>query len=79
MTQSNSLTPRQIDSIKAYKELSTESRSAILSAIVNLKMMSLKNQRLTPEIMLEELTATGHLDIALGCYEAELIGHREWS
>lgn len=79
MTQSNSLTPGQIDSLKAYKELSTESRCAILSAITNLKMMSLKNQRLTPEIMLEKLTATGHLDIALDCYAAELLCHREWS
>ena len=79
MTQSNSLTPRQIDSLKAYKKLLVEDRCVILEAITRLKMMAATRQIVTSEVVLEKLTATGHLDIALDCYAAELLCHREWS
>lgn len=79
MTQSNSLTPRQIDSLKAYKEMPARDRCAIVAAITNLRIMSVSGQMLTPEIVLKKLTATGYLDIALDCYAAELISHQQWS
>ena len=79
MTQSNSLTPRHIDSLKAYKELPIKDRCAIVAAISNLKLMSANGQLLTPEVIVEKLTPTGHLILAFSCYEIELIAHQQWS
>ena len=79
MTQSYSLTSRHLDSLKAYKELPVESRCAIVAAISNLKMMRANGQLLTPEVIVEKLTPTGHLILAFSCYEIESIAHQQWS
>ena len=79
MTQSNLLAPRHIDSLKAYKELPVESRCAIVAAVSNLKMMRANGQLLTPEVIVEKLTPTGHLILAFSCYEIESIAHQQWS
>lgn len=67
MTTTNKLTPNQIDSLKAYKKLPTEDRCTILSAVTKLELMRINGNPPSQQIMLEELTATGHLDIALDC------------
>lgn len=79
MTQSNSLTPRHLESLKAYKALPVKDRCAIIAAISNLKVMRANGQVLTPEAIVEKLTPTGRLILAFSCYEIESIAHQQWS
>ena len=66
------LTPRQIDEIKTYKELPVKDQAMIMGQISNLELMRDNGDTISSEIILKCLTATGHLDVALSCYAAQL-------
>ena len=66
------LTPRQIDEIKAYKKLPEKGQSTIMSQISKLVLTEANGGNISSEIIIECLTATGHLDIAFSCYAAQL-------
>lgn len=74
MTQSDFLTPKQQEYVKDYKELSSKDRVTILAAISRLVLMAAMNRVPSQETLLNLLTETGYLDIAMACYVAQLHG-----
>ena len=72
MTQFNPLTPSQIDQLKAYEKLSDKDKSGILEAVQNLEQMRSTGQTPSEDDIFTQLSATGHLEIGLACYVAQL-------
>ena len=66
------LSPRQIDEIKAYKELPEKEQIMIMCQISKLVVMEANGDNISSEIITEDLSATGHIEIALACYAAQL-------
>ena len=66
------LTPRQIDEIKAYKQLPEKDQVMIMRQISELVLTEANGDTISLEIILKCLTVTGHLEIALACYAAQL-------
>lgn len=65
-------TPDSIDRLKQYKRLPAKDRSAVLMAVSKLEQIRVSGNPPSPEVVLECLTATGHLDIAMAIYGAQL-------
>lgn len=74
MTQSDLLTPKQQTQLQAYKELPTKDQVVILVSISRLVGMAAGGKTPSQQTMLNLLTETGHLDIAIACYAAQLHG-----
>ena len=72
------LTPKQVNQLKAYKELPVKDKAMIAGQITNLEVMRIQNNVPSSETMLEHLTATGHFEIALACYSAQIL-KQEWA
>ena len=78
MTESNSPTPKQLDSLKAYRELSAEEKRAILdilSAVSDLELMRINGNSPSIEVIRKKATATGYPSIVLHFYIAKLKGN----
>ena len=72
------LTPGQVNQLKAYKELPVKDQAMIAGQVTNLELMKIQGNVPSPETMLEYLTATGHFEIALACYSAQIL-KQEWA
>ena len=72
------LTSQQVDKIKAYKELPVKDQAMIAGQVTSLELMRIQGNVPSPETVLEHLTATGHFEIALACYSAQIL-KQEWT
>ena len=72
------LTPKQVNQLKAYKQLPVKDQAMIAGQVTNLELMTIQGNAPSPETMLEYLTATGHFEIALACYSAQIL-KQEWA
>ena len=72
------LTLEQVNQLKAYKELPVKDQAMIAGQIANLEVMRIQNNIPSSETMLEYLAATGHFEIALACYSAQIL-KQEWA
>lgn len=68
------LEQHQAESIAAYKSLPIKEQAAIAIALTKLRMKLINGQAPSPEEIISISQESGHRDIALGCYGAELIG-----
>jgi len=66
------LTSRQVDEIKAYKQLPEKDQAMIMRQISELVLTGANGDTISSEVMVKCLTATGHFEIALACYAAQL-------
>ena len=66
------LTSQQIDEIKAYKQLPEKDQVMIMRQISELVLTEANGDTISSKTISECLTATGHLEIALACYAAQL-------
>ena len=66
------LSPQQVDEIKAYKQLPEKDQVMIIRQISELVLTEANGDTISSETISKCLTATGHLEIALACYAAQL-------
>ena len=66
------LTQDQIEKLTEFQRLSKEKKSHILEAVFNLEQRRLSGHEPSPDEIFNQLSATGHIEIGLACYVAQL-------
>lgn len=66
------MTPDQVQKLTAFHNLPDKNRSDIFAAIQNLEQMRVSGYSPSPNEIFDQLSATGHLEIGLACYVAQL-------
>ena len=72
------LTPKQINQLKAYKELPVKDQAIIAGQICKLESIRASGRIPSKETMSESFAATGHIEIAMACCSAQIL-KQEWA